>query len=698
MRTIPFTFTGHSDHPVRAYSWLLELAVLVFFLCITINPVFGSQATLAWDANTESNLGGYRLYLGNSSRNYTLDIDVGLQTNYTVTNLQEGQTYFFAVTAYDTSGAIESAYSNEVSKTITAPDDSIDPNRVTDGQIVLYTFTEGSGTKVRDVSDIGTSIDLTISDMGAVRWLPGGGLAIDSPTVIRSASAATKVRNALQASQALSLEIWAAPSNNSQNGPARIIALSQDGYPSGGNFMLGQSQMKFEFRLRTTATDHYGKPALAISPIADITRLSNVLYTRDAAGKTRIYINGVEQAVGVTNGDFSNWGNYALSLANEPNVDQNGVGRPWLGELYLVALYDRALTATEAYINFTAGFKETNASDILVSLGDHVANSPEVPPITAKATTKTSSNKDASRQLTASVANWLTWSELPFGLQQLLLDHYTQVHDIQSSADGTRIVFNSDAPDLVPNDTNGVSDIFLYDTLLDQLRRLNHGTDGKQSNGPSYSPRIDGLGQTVVFISEADNLVSDDTNAVADVFLYSIDYRSIERVSQDLEGYQTITAAHHPALDEAGSIVLYDRADVLGQRQIYSYDTFTQRTEQLSLEQNPYGDLLDNHRPGISVNGRYVVYLEQTRDSQGNPFDCAVHVLDRNIQDFVRQICPEELYGLTDPVPMFSPDGLWIEWRDTPIVLKVSSKVGAEADMSSFRFPNPFTKNTTESP
>ncbi|NJN45303.1 MAG: PKD domain-containing protein, partial [Candidatus Competibacteraceae bacterium] len=95
--------------------------MLVFCLCITISPVFGGQATLAWDANNESNLGGYRLYLGKSSRNYTSNINIGLQTSYTVSNLQEGQTYFFAVTAYDTSGTIESNYSNEVSKTIAAP-------------------------------------------------------------------------------------------------------------------------------------------------------------------------------------------------------------------------------------------------------------------------------------------------------------------------------------------------------------------------------------------------------------------------------------------------------------------------------------------------------------------------------------------------------------------------------------------------
>ena len=66
-------------------------------------------------------LGGYNLHWGPSSGNYTSSVDVGSQTTYNVTGLTEGQTYYFAVTAYDNAGTLESAPSNEVSTTITAP-------------------------------------------------------------------------------------------------------------------------------------------------------------------------------------------------------------------------------------------------------------------------------------------------------------------------------------------------------------------------------------------------------------------------------------------------------------------------------------------------------------------------------------------------------------------------------------------------
>jgi hypothetical protein len=73
------------------------------------------QVTLAWDANTETDLAGYKIYYGTASRSYGVPVDVKLVTTYSLVGFS-GATYFFAVTAYNTSGA-ESGYSNEVSFT-----------------------------------------------------------------------------------------------------------------------------------------------------------------------------------------------------------------------------------------------------------------------------------------------------------------------------------------------------------------------------------------------------------------------------------------------------------------------------------------------------------------------------------------------------------------------------------------------------
>ncbi|MBI5665925.1 MAG: PKD domain-containing protein [Nitrospirae bacterium] len=64
-----------------------------------------------------TDINGYKLYYGSISRKYTQVINVGKDTTYEVNNLTEGSTYYFTVTAYDTSGN-ESVYSNEVSKLV----------------------------------------------------------------------------------------------------------------------------------------------------------------------------------------------------------------------------------------------------------------------------------------------------------------------------------------------------------------------------------------------------------------------------------------------------------------------------------------------------------------------------------------------------------------------------------------------------
>lgn len=68
------------------------------------------------DGSPADDLGGYVIYLGNTSRNYDKWIDVGNVSSYTITNVPPG-IYFFALTSYDIFGN-ESDLSNEVTKVI----------------------------------------------------------------------------------------------------------------------------------------------------------------------------------------------------------------------------------------------------------------------------------------------------------------------------------------------------------------------------------------------------------------------------------------------------------------------------------------------------------------------------------------------------------------------------------------------------
>lgn len=220
--------------------------------------------------------------------------------------------------------------------------------RVTAGLQVLYDFEEGTGNVVLDVSGVGIPLDLVVINEDLTQWVPGG-LSVNSATIVRSSQAASKIINAVKTTNEITVEAWVKPANTSQSGPARIVTLSADSKTR--NLTLGQSQELYSFRLRTTGTNNNGLPTFNSSPGSADTSLTHVVYTRSNTGDAKIYVDGVESVSGLVDGDLSNWDDsYKFGLANEFTLD-----RPWLGELHLVAVYDRALDSDEVGQNFGAG-------------------------------------------------------------------------------------------------------------------------------------------------------------------------------------------------------------------------------------------------------------------------------------------------------------------------------------------------------
>ena len=139
--------------------------LLPIILLLGASPVFAGDVTLTWtppttnvDGSPLTDLAGFKIYYGTSSSSYTQTINLAdpAATGYTVTNLTDGGTYFFAVTAYDTSGN-ESDYSNEASKTASGSGGDTTPpvisgiymnNITTTGATVNWTTDEASDTQV----------------------------------------------------------------------------------------------------------------------------------------------------------------------------------------------------------------------------------------------------------------------------------------------------------------------------------------------------------------------------------------------------------------------------------------------------------------------------------------------------------------------------------------------------------------------
>lgn len=108
-------------------KWAVFGAIFSSFLFFwSFNSALAGTANLSWNANTESDLAGYKVYYGASPRTgscppggYSSNLNVGNVTSTVINNLTDGLTYYFSITAYDTSNN-ESCFSNEGSKLISA--------------------------------------------------------------------------------------------------------------------------------------------------------------------------------------------------------------------------------------------------------------------------------------------------------------------------------------------------------------------------------------------------------------------------------------------------------------------------------------------------------------------------------------------------------------------------------------------------
>jgi hypothetical protein len=91
------------------------------------------------------------------------------------------------------------------------------------------------------------------------------------------------------------------------------------------------------------------------------------------------------------------------------------------------------------------------------------------------------------------------------------------------SATGRFVVFDSIASNLVPGDTNRVSDVFVHDRWSRSTTRVSLSATGSQGNAasalPTLSAAITADGRRAAFASDATNLVPNDTNALGDIFL-----------------------------------------------------------------------------------------------------------------------------------------------------------------------------------
>ncbi|HTO00904.1 MAG TPA: hypothetical protein VL068_09545, partial [Microthrixaceae bacterium] len=183
------------------------------------------------------------------------------------------------------------------------------------------------------------------------------------------------------------------------------------------------------------------------------------------------------------------------------------------------------------------------------------------------------------------------------------------------SADGRYVAYMGDASNLVPNDTNGEFDVFLYDRHTATTTRVSVGAGGVQANGSSYYPTLSADGRYIAYSSDATNLVEGDTNDEADVFVYDQLAKVATRVSVASDGGQSDGSSYQPSISGDGTVVAFVSVasnlvagDSNGAADVYVHDRESGSTTRVSISDNGDEAEADSSKPSISGDGLSVAF------------------------------------------------------------------------------------------
>ena len=204
------------------------------------------------------------------------------------------------------------------------------------------------------------------------------------------------------------------------------------------------------------------------------------------------------------------------------------------------------------------------------------------------------------------------------------------------SADGTVIAFESSG--IFTAGDSGMTDVFVRDISTGKTTRVSKGLGGEQPDGPAYQPSTSANGRFIAFFSEATNLVPNDDNGWADVFVYDRDNKTLERVSVSSQGAEGDGDSRAPSISGNGGRVVFESnaqlssADDGGTQDIYMHNRGTGKTTLVSLNSQGYQSNNSNDDPKISDDGRVVAFLSSATN-------LAVHDPAKNIdRPYIRDL------------------------------------------------------------
>jgi len=191
-------------------------------------------------------------------------------------------------------------------------------------------------------------------------------------------------------------------------------------------------------------------------------------------------------------------------------------------------------------------------------------------------------------------------------------------YDPTLSADGRYVAFSSMATNLVADDTNGKTDIFVHDRESGVTTLVSVDNYGWQANGWSGWARISADGQSVAFASSATNLHPGDVNYRDDIFVRDLVNEVTSMVSVSSSGSDGQDTSSNPSISDDGRYVAFDSwstnlvdGDTNEFIDIFVHDRESGETTRVSVASDGTQGDADSSEPDISGDGQSVAFYSQ---------------------------------------------------------------------------------------
>jgi hypothetical protein len=316
-------------------------------------------------------------------------------------------------------------------------------------------------------------------------------------------------------------------------------------------------------------------------------------------------------------------------------------------------------------------------------------------------------------------AGYVKTTRISMGLLGAQANSYS--FQVSISGNGRYVAFASYASNLVAGDTNGTWDVFRYDQVTGQMVRVSVSSAGVQGNATSDQPSASYDGRYIAFRSYANNLVADDANDPSDIFVRDVTNSVTSMVSVSTTGIQGDADSYTPSISGDGRWVAfaskatnlldgiadtntfcnYDAdAELENCSDVFAYDRLYGTQNLISAVDTTTTTFGDNESfaPSASYDGSLVAFasratnLDPTYTDTNGSADIFVRKLVYTSTVMISVSFFDGLANANSYTPAISPDGSFVAYASDASTLDLYGDMNGQRDIFLFDMSTRLTR------